>query len=396
MLLFTRCRLAGVVALLFASVNFAADPAAIIRRVSSGVEARKTGDLKTAAAELEQAMKEAEESADDKLQALASLELAQLRHDEFDSAVAVKLYEMGVEKAAAGYGRDSLEYASASHNYAQLLSDLGEYAKARPLLERAVRDVPPESATPAQRHVFLMTLGTLCRREGDLEAAVKHYAEVLTGIEKGRTTDPVIAAALCLNLGVTFAHGEQLGAAEQTLKKALSLLGDLKASETPQVAACFNALSRVKLKQGDIAAAGEWAAKSVTICERRCGETHPHTASAVESLAESQLAAGKTKEASAGFKRVLQIREAKFGKDHPLVAEAVVRSGRAEIASGRCEEGAEQVERGYQLLAKRFGNSIPAEYLWVAEAYVDSLRGAKREEEARRILAAVRKSTPLK
>lgn len=290
MLLFTRSHLVGVVALLSAGTMLAADPAAVVRRVSSGVEARKTGDLKTAAAELVLAVKEAEESSDDKLQALAYLELAQLRHDEFDSA-AVKLYEKGVEKAAAGYGRDSFEYAVAAHNYGQLLSDLGEYAKARPLLERAVRNLPAESATPAHRQTFLMTLGTLCRREGNLEAAVKHYAEVLTGIEKDRNSDPALAAALCLNLGVAFAQGGQLDAAERTLKKAVSLLGDGKASETPQAAACFNALSRVKLKQGDTAAAGEWAEKSVTICERRCGKAHPHTATAVESLAEAQARA---------------------------------------------------------------------------------------------------------
>ncbi len=67
MLLFTRYHVAGDLWLLAAGTLFAADPAAIVRRVSSGVEARKTGDLKTAAADLVRAVKEAEESSDDKL-----------------------------------------------------------------------------------------------------------------------------------------------------------------------------------------------------------------------------------------------------------------------------------------------------------------------------------------
>lgn len=308
----------------------------------------------------------------------------------------MKLYEKGVEKAASGYGRDSFEYAIAAHNYGQLLSDLGEYAKARPLLERAVRNLPAESATPTYRQTFLMTLGTLCRREGNLDDATKHYAEVLTGIEKDRDSDPAIAVALCLNLGVAFAQGGQSEAAERTLQTAVSLLGEGKACETPQAAACFNALSRVKLKQGNTVAAGEWAEKSVTICERRCGETHPNTATAVESLADAQLAAGKAKEASAGLKRVLEIREAKFGKDHPLVAEAVARSGRAEAALGNRAAGLNQVERGHQLIAKQFGTPIPAEYLWIAEAYSALLRGEKRDDEAKRVLAEVREPTWLK
>lgn len=103
-----------------------------------------------------------------------------------------------------------------------------------------------------------------------------------------------------------------------------------------------------------------------------------------------------TKVASAGFKRVLEIRSAKFGRDHPLVAEAVARCGRAVVASGRREEVTVQQERGYRLLAKRFGTSIPAEYRWVAEAYANLLRGANREEEAKRVLSAVAKSTLLR
>lgn len=81
MLLFTRTPIAGVLTLLVAGATFAADPAVVVRRVHAGVEARKTGDLKTAAAELVRAVKEAEESKDDKVQALAYLELAQHRHD---------------------------------------------------------------------------------------------------------------------------------------------------------------------------------------------------------------------------------------------------------------------------------------------------------------------------
>lgn len=395
MLVFTRSHVVAVLTLLVAGATFAADPAAIVRRVSSGVEARKRGDLKSAAVELERAVKEAEESSDDKLQALACLELAQLRHDEFDSPAAVKLSERGVEKAATGYGRDSFEYAAAAHNYGQLLSDLGEYAKARPLLERAVRNMTAGSATPAQLQAFYMTLGTLCRREGKLEDAVKHYTQVLTSIEQDRNSDPAIAAALCLNLGVAFAQGGQLVAAEKTLVKAVNLLGEGQAGETPQAAACFNALARLKLKQGDTTAAGEWAEKAVAICERRCGEKHPHTATAVESLADAQLAAGKAKEASAGFKRVLDIRVTKFGNDHPLVAEAEARCGRAEAALGKLEAGLKQVERGHQLIAKRFGTPIPAEYQWVAEAYSTLLRGEKRDDEAKRVLAEVCEPTRL-
>lgn len=53
----TRSHVASMLTLFVAGAMFSADPAAIVRRVSSGVEARKTGDLKTAAADLVRAVK---------------------------------------------------------------------------------------------------------------------------------------------------------------------------------------------------------------------------------------------------------------------------------------------------------------------------------------------------
>jgi tetratricopeptide (TPR) repeat protein len=206
----------------------------------------------------------------------------------------------------------------------------------------------------------------------------------------------MLAAGLSLNLGWVFADGDQPQYADRLFKKAISILETNSSTEGLPAAAAYNALSRLKLKTGEVTAAKELAEKSLKICEGVLDKAHPHTATALESLGDALLAEGKAERAVELYASVLTIREKKFGKDHHLVAETLARRAKAEDILKQPDRALSSLTLAYDLLVKRFGEKLPPVYRWVADAYAVQLRGHGREEEAKAVVANVRPATRLK
>lgn len=277
----------------------------------------------------------------------------------------VKGLQMDLEEALATQARavqtfdqtpqaPPIEHSMALTSYGVILSRNGEFAKGKPLIERA-----------------------LLLQEGSLGP-----------------THPIVARTLdsLAELETKMGHpGEALPLAKRALQIREARLGP----DHPETSASLNTLGNLYWKQGDLQQAATYFQRALAIVEQSVGSVHPVVAANLLSLGEINRQTGNLNTAREMFSRALNIQETTLGPQHNDVATTLTRL--AWVASS--QEGYSQAEvllvRAVKIREEALGDTHPDLALLLNElARVKHHQGQLAEarphyERARKILLTV-------
>jgi tetratricopeptide (TPR) repeat protein len=229
--------------------------------------------------------------------------LAYHLHIMGDYAGARPLMERALAIRTAALGPDHPDTARSMNYLATLLNDLEEYAAARPLLERAL--------------------------------AIR---ETVLG------TDHLATASSLNNLANLLSDLKDFAGARPLYERALAIRETTDGPHHPDTARNLNALASLLRDIGDYASARPLYERALAIRETALGPHHPDTATSLNSLATMLRDIGAYAEAKPLYDRALAIREAALGPNHSQTRRtrdnlALVLAGSGNAASGISDAG---------------------------------------------------------
>jgi CHAT domain-containing protein len=213
-----------------------------------------------------------------------------------------------VEVKREALGTDHPKYPSSLSSLGSLMWRMGNFERARPILEEAV--VLYEQALGPQ-HPFvgqaLNNLAELLRASGDLEEARRSY------------------------------------------ERSLKVLEQAYGPEHPEVALTLDNLADLLEETGDDAEAEKLYRRAMTIRKAALGEEHPDVAESQLSLGLLLAKHGQTREALTLLEQSVSIRENGLGPAHPQVAEALAGQAAVVAATGNSATALELALRAEEI-----------------------------------------------
>jgi eukaryotic-like serine/threonine-protein kinase len=247
-------------------------------------------------------------------------------NERLDTLRVRALLVRGAERVRTELADQPLVQAQMLDVVGRVYGNLGLYAEARPLLERALA-IRRASLGPAHREVAesMSGLAALLTRLGEYEAAQPLLEEALRldSLLLGRE-HPAVAADLSQLAIVLRERGDYEGAERRHLQ-ALRALRRRGAEDDPRLAAMTTELVATLERAGDHAAAERHAREAVDLHRRLSGETHPALASALSALGLLLQRRGEYAEAETLFREAYGIAVRALGEEHPETAELVQR-----------------------------------------------------------------------
>ncbi len=210
--------------------------------------------------------------------------------------------------------------ANSLNSLAGVLKAQGDYAAARPLLERSLaireRALGPDHADVA---TSLNNLANLLFAQGDYAGAQPLYERSLVTKERALGADHRDVATALHNLATLLKTQGDYAAAQPLFERSLAIRERALGPDHPEVAQSLNNLAALVRARGDSAAARSLYERSLGIRERVLGPDHPDVASSLHGLANLLQTEGDHAAARPLYERSLAIRERALGPDHPDV-----------------------------------------------------------------------------
>jgi CHAT domain-containing protein/Tfp pilus assembly protein PilF len=220
--------------------------------------------------------------------------------------------------------RGTPDFADSLNNLARLYLDRGDYAKAEPLLNRALaireKTLGPEHPDVADS---LNNLASLYLDRGDYAKAEPLLERALVIREKALGPEHPDVADSINNLARLYRNLNDYAKAEPLLNRALIIREKALGQEHPDVADSLNNLARLYLDRGDYAKAEPLLNRALVIREKALGQEHPDVADSLNNLANLYRRTGEYAKAEPLFQRALVIREKALGSGHPDTANSL-------------------------------------------------------------------------
>ncbi|SEM66318.1 Tfp pilus assembly protein PilF [Chitinophaga rupis] len=238
-----------------------------------------------------------------------------------DYAGAKALLEKAVRSDENNFGPDHPTTAVSYSNLALVLKDLGDYTKARALLEKVVRsnennfglDHSITAVSYSNLALVLQDLGDYTRARALLEKAI-HSAENNFGPDYPTT------AVRYSNLATVLQDLGDYTRARALLEKALRSAENNFGPDHPATAVSYSNLALVLRDLGDYTGAQALLEKTVHSDEKNFGPDHPTTAIRYSNLATVLRDLGDYNRARTLLERAMHSAESNFGPDHPTTA----------------------------------------------------------------------------
>lgn len=278
----------------------------------------------------------------------ADLYLKQARYKE-----AVEILT-GVIKEAAG--KDLPNEFTGKLYLAQAYDELGDYAKAEPLLKEAV---DYQTRTLGTGHPYTITslnsLGAVLRKEGRLAEAERTFADVHERYRKtlGEKHPSTIVAAN--NIGEIYEKEGLYDRAEPFLRLAFldgrTTLGD----DHPTTISAMNNLALLHESQGTFEKAEPLYKSAIAIYERTVGPDHPNSVAVTNNLGYLYMLQEKPAEADPVFTKVLDTWTRTLGEKHPNTLKALNNLARVKAMAGLAADAEPLFKRALEWRSAELG-----------------------------------------
>jgi len=269
---------------------------------------------------------------------------------------------------AAELGDQTRRWARAASHTGVYLQAMGEYAAARPYLERALAICeqvlgPKHPDTGLSLHpdtaTSLNNLGALLRSLGDYAAARPCYERALAISEQVLGPEHPDTAQSLNNLGALLASLGDYAAARPCYERALAIREQVLGPEHPDTARSLNNLGMLLQATGDYAGARPHLERVLAIREQVLGPEHPDTARSLNNLGALLNSLGDDAAARPTYERALAIREQVLGPEHPDTAQSLNNLGFLLQATGDTAGARPYYERALAIWEKVLGPEHP-------------------------------------
>ncbi len=232
--------------------------------------------------------------------------------------------------------------ATSVNNLASFYEDVGNYAQAEPLYQRALsireKALGPDHPDTAQ------SLNNLA----DLYGMISDYAKeepllrrALSIREKILGPNHPDTASSLNNLAVLYVRMGDYVKAEPRFQRALSINEKILGPNHPGTATSVNNLASLYEDMGNYAKAEPLFQRGLSMNEKALGPDHPDTARSLNNLATLYMLTGDYTKAESLYQRALSINEKALGPNHPHTAGSLDNLGFVFIETGKVQEAKE-------------------------------------------------------
>ncbi len=314
-----------------------------------------------------------------------------------NTITAREILDRGAEKISAELGDQPVVQARLERTIGDVYRELGLYADAQPLLERAVT-LDRQNGDDADLAIGLERLGTLYRQQGNYDRAEPLLRRAVELGRRGLPRDSQQLATALDQLGGLYLVVGRYADAEPPLREALSLRTELFGDSSAAVAVSLDHLYGLYWSQRRFADARPYIERAVAIREKVLPPNSPDIAAGMNNLGILYFMEGKYEAAQRAYERARDIYDA-VSPDDP--SRLMVLNNLAEVyeKNGRLDE-AEQVFRDVlRMKEQRFAPdnpSIGTTLVGLANVLRDQRRFAAAEplyQRALRVIESARGSS---
>ena len=256
-------------------------------------------------------------------------------------------------------GPDDLDTATALNNLATFYYSQGEYELARPLLERALRIKENLLDTRDPRIAMgLGNLGSVLEELGEYGAARALHERALA-IEEESYGPESLQLVPCLNTLAVFQQSQgEHDSARRLYQRALAIY-QTHGVEDAETARCLNNLGALLEQEGALDEARPLHERALSIREKILGPDHPDTAISLNNLSVLLWREGAYSRALPLQERVLQIRSKALPPGHPAIATSLNNLALVRHALGDYEAARPLYERALAIRERALGPDHP-------------------------------------
>ena len=274
---------------------------------------------------------------DDPAQLAVSLSnLAMLHLQLGDQARAEPLL---LEALALNRANEDLDIVYNLRNLSVLYSTQGRMAEAELLAKESLvyrRRFLPDA--PEQLASSLQGLGVISVAQGELEQACAYIEEARDVLRRGLPPGHEAMAACLNNLGEVYRHLGRVDDADAAYSEALAIRRRALSAGHPKIAAVLNNLGALRRQTGALAAAAQLFTEACTILYAALPPNHPDIASCLNNLGAITSAMEAYEEAEALYGEALRITRIAVAPGHPDLAGSLNNLGVLYLKQGRDAE----------------------------------------------------------
>ena len=236
-------------------------------------------------------------------------------------AKAEPLYQEALRIRKKVLGPEHPDTATSLNNLALLYLVMGEYAKAEPLLLEALRicrkvlgpEHPDTASSLKSLAELYVVMGEYAKAEPLLLEALRIRQKVLGPDHPNTATSLDSLALLYLDMG-------EYAKAEPLYQEAFRIRQKVLGAEHPQTATSLNNLTGLYWAMGEYGKAELLLREALRILKKVLGPEHPETATSLNNLASLYKVMGEYAKAEPLYQEALRIRQKVLGPEHPDTA----------------------------------------------------------------------------
>jgi tetratricopeptide (TPR) repeat protein len=286
--------------------------------------------------------------------------LCELLESIQENAGVVKVREAILAKQERAFGAESEEVGVALFHLGLAYYDLGDYAKNRDVLERALpiyeREYGSDHAEVADvlndLSIAHMGLGDYAKQRDVLE-------RTLPIREREHGKDSTQVAMTLTNLGNAYGSLGDYAKQRDMQERALAIKERAYGRDHAEVAVTLTNLGSAYGTLGNHAKEREMLERALTINERAYGRDHANVATTLGNLGNAYGSLGDHAKKRDMQERALAIFERAYGRDHANVAIALTNLGEACGGLGDTVEALEYLQRALVVFERNFGSDHP-------------------------------------
>ena len=286
------------------------------------------------------------------------------------------------------FGADAPEVAQSLVALGMLRVAQAEYDSAEALVSRGLamlkRRLPPDDARVRKA---IASFGRVLDDKGDYDRAIPVLEEAvrLETAAGPPTTELSVAMSELANAHFYAGH---FAISDTLNRRVLAIDRRLYGEGHPHIADDLMNLGAIQFEFGNFAEAERFDREALVITRSWYGNTHPETASNLTLLGRALVSQKKLDEAASVLKEAVEIQERVYGPVHPRVASALNELGRVAQQQGNLDEAEKDFRRVLEIYRKVHNDrhyTIGVALSNLAGVYKDR----KRLDEAERLFADV-------
>jgi eukaryotic-like serine/threonine-protein kinase len=270
-----------------------------------------------------------------------------------NSITAREILDRGAARINTELAAQPQVQAQLMHTMGNVYRELGLFAQAQPLLERAaaIRTELAGADAPDTR-TTVVELARLAQQQGRFPVAESLYVQSMGATERAGGRDDPALLPILNGLGGMFITRGRFAEAESLLARAVALRSAMQAPDDNDFARLLRNLAASHLAQGRYADAEPVFRRALVMTERVAGTDHPDVGRTLSNLGVVYYGLERYDEAAQYYERAERVLAKSLGEGHRDLASIHINLGEIEWKRGRLGEAERRLRRALDILAR--------------------------------------------